>query len=79
MKQGGNDVELCQSAEGLVLLPGTRQGGPLGVLFAGWAGCGGPSLEERMRKAGHPVLAKTLRKGCSANDDPGDQISLAPV
>lgn len=42
---------------------GTRQGGPLGVLRAGWAAAEGrvrgSSLEERMRTEGRPVVAKT--------------------
>lgn len=83
MEQRENDIKICLCAEGLMLLPGSRQGGPLGVLCAGWAVAAsrvwGPSLEERMRTAGHPAMAKTLHIGCSANDTPGDRNSLAPA
>lgn len=52
-----------------LVLPDTRQGGPSGVLWAGWAVAAGrvwgPSLEERMRTVGHPVMAKTLHIGCA--------------
>lgn len=81
-EQRENDIEICLCAGGLVLLPGTRQGGPLGVLRAGRAVAEGRVWGARFwtnacaQQATQSWL-KPLHIGCAANDIPRDRNSLA--
>lgn len=65
---GVNDIEICLCAEGFGA-PRYQTGWSLGCPVSWWAVAAGrvwgPSLVERMRTAGHPVMAKTPHIGCA--------------